>query len=120
MAFRPDRLTTLRKAHGYKQTELASELSLTQNQISQYERGIISPSADTLTALAQKLNTTADYLLDLSPVPHPGAAPDPLPDLTPTEIEVLRLLRSYPPDDQKRLLEALTVLRSIGGTDADS
>ncbi len=120
MNFRADRMVSLRKASGYKQTELAAELGTTQAQISLYERGSTTPSTDTVVALAQTLNTTTDYLLGRSNIPHPGAEPDPHPDLTPTEIDMLGLFRSHTPDDQKRVLAALLALRGIGSADSDA
>ncbi len=122
MTLRGDRITHLRKELGIKQLTLAEMLDVTPNLISKYENGYTSPPLDKLAQIAEALNTTTDYLLGRSNIPHPGAEPDPLPDLTPTEIEVLNLLRTYPAEDQKWLLEALTSLRRIGGghTDADS
>ena len=113
MNFRSDRLAALRKEQGYKQTELADDLGTTQRQISQYERGAISPSADTLVALAQKLNTSTDYLLGLSNIPYPGAEPDANADLTPQEREWLMLLRENSATNQNRLFEIVKSIRDM-------
>ncbi len=113
--FRGDRLAQLRKKRGLTQYDMADEIGISQNQMSRYERGTINPSPLVLIQLADYFDTTTDYLLGRSNIPHPGAEPDPHPDLTPTEIDMLDLFRSHTPDDQKRVLAALLALRGIGG-----
>ncbi len=110
---RGDRIIQLRKERGLTQYDLADLLDISQNQISRYERNAINPGIDTLVKLAECFDTTTDYLLGRSNIPHPGAEPDPLPDLTPTEIEVLELLRTYAAEDQKRLLSILETVSEI-------
>jgi len=58
-------------------------------------------------------NTTADYLLGRSDIPHPGAEPDANADLTHLEVELLKLFRERAVVDQKRVLEILIVMRSL-------
>lgn len=85
-------------------------MGITQNQVSRYERGVYNPPADMLAVMARTLDTTTDYLLGLTDKPHPDADPDPLPDLTPDEIEWLTLYRERDPDTRKRLLDAIRAL----------
>ena len=114
MTLRTDRMTQLRKEIGMKQYELAEKLGLAPNQVSKYERGESNPTLGSLTIMADLFNTTADYLLGRSDIPHPGAEPDPHPDLTPAEIEMLDLFRAHAGEDQRRLLDLLAILRGFG------
>ncbi len=110
-------MVTLRKAAGYKQVDLAASLGTTQARISLYERGNTVPSTDSIIALAQTLNTTTDYLLGLSDVPHPGAEPDANADLTPDEIELLNLYRARSAANRKRLLDILAIMGDMQDDD---
>jgi transcriptional regulator with XRE-family HTH domain len=52
-----------RKALGLKQHELAHDVDVTPQHISQLEREDARPSLETLLALSRTLGVTADYLL---------------------------------------------------------
>ncbi len=119
MSLRGDRITQLRKKTGIRQLELAEKLDISPNQVSKYENGNANPPLDKLAQMAEIFNTTADYLLGLSNIPHPGAEPDANPDLTPSEIEWLSLFRDRSAADQKRLLEAVLLMRQAW-SDGDS
>jgi hypothetical protein len=69
--------------------------------------------------MARALNTTADYLLGLSSVPHPGAEPDPYPDLTPTERDVVAILRQQDAKNQARLVEILRLAAQVPPPEGD-
>lgn len=56
------RLKDLRKAIGITQAELALELGVQQNTVSQWENGERAMKADTLPKLAQILGCTIDAL----------------------------------------------------------
>ncbi len=88
-------------------------LDLTSNHISKYENGYTNPPLDTLAKLAEMLNTTTDYLLGLSNVPHPGEEPDAEADLTQDEIEWLALYRERSSTDRKQLFTVLRALRDM-------
>lgn len=103
----------LRKARGLKQSELADHLGITQNQISKYERGESNPTMNTFVDIIRFFDTSADYLLGLTDVP------DPVPtDISPTEAEMLALLREYDEEAQRHLLEAFKAIRRAGGVDS--
>ena len=51
-------------------TSLAVELEVSQEAISQYISGKISPKLSVLIKMAKILNTTTDYLLDLTDNPN--------------------------------------------------
>lgn len=53
-------------------TSLAIELEVSQEAISQYISGKIKPKLTTIIKMAKILNTTTDYLLDLTDNPNPA------------------------------------------------
>jgi len=110
---RGDRITQLRKKYKKTQYDLADEIGVSQNLISRYERGALNPSMETLLLLCDALHTTADYLLGRSDKQHADAEPDAHPDLTPTEQEMLTLLRQYDLNAQKRLIELVKLAGEI-------
>ena len=57
------RLAELRKARGLSQRQLAEDLQISQNSISQYELGKREPNQNTLLALANYFAVSVDYLL---------------------------------------------------------
>lgn len=66
------RLVQLRKAAGYTQTELASELGVTRRMIAYYEGETEHPPASLLPGLAQALGVTIEQLLSTEPVKKPA------------------------------------------------
>lgn len=79
-----------RLALGISQEQLGSLVQISQKQVSRYESGLNDPTGDMIIALAQALNTSADYLLGLTDDPTRRPA---LYDLTPYEREVVVALR---------------------------
>ena len=58
-----DRLSRLRRAKGWNQTELGRRMGVKGSHISKLERGSIIPRADILPRLSEVLGVSADYLL---------------------------------------------------------
>lgn len=56
-------LTLLRESKGLKKKELATILNVSAPCISQYESGIIMPSHDTLSRIAQFFGVSVDFLI---------------------------------------------------------
>lgn len=56
----------LRLSRNMSQKNLAEKLKINQTAISQWERGVTSPSSNLLAELCKVLNTTSDYLLGIS------------------------------------------------------
>jgi DNA-binding XRE family transcriptional regulator len=48
---------------GWSQTELADRIGVDPSQISRYEQGRITPSADVIVRFAEAFNVSTDYLL---------------------------------------------------------
>ena len=71
-----NRLRVLRIKKGLSQEDLAANINektgadLKRNTISNYENGVSNPDYNTLRALIEILDTTANYLLNISPFAH--------------------------------------------------
>lgn len=59
----PERLKEARKRRNLKQREVAEHLQITPHSYQQYEGGDRRPNFETLVALADLLEVSADYLL---------------------------------------------------------
>lgn len=62
MALR-DRVKQLRTEAGWSQADLAERIAADPAQISRYETGKITPSADAIVRLAETFGVSCDYLL---------------------------------------------------------
>ncbi|HZC60076.1 MAG TPA: XRE family transcriptional regulator [Streptosporangiaceae bacterium] len=71
------RLREVREERGLAVRELARRIGCSASLISQVERGISSPSAGMLYALATELQASLDYLFDAMPAQGPGDEPPP-------------------------------------------
>ena len=57
-------LITLRKAHSLTQNELAEKLAYSDNMVSRWERGEITPSIETLQKISEFYNVSLSSLLE--------------------------------------------------------
>ena len=62
------RIQQLRENRGLIQEILASELGITQQMLSKYERDVLCIKVDVLKRIAEYFNVTTDYLLGVSEV----------------------------------------------------
>ena len=63
-------LKTLRKQHNLSQQKLADILHVSQQSIYKYENNITSPDIETLIRMADYFNTSVDYLVEHTDIPH--------------------------------------------------
>ena len=61
-----DRIRELRKSHSLSQVDLARELHVSKQTISNWENNNIPPSVDTLVRIAKFFQVSTDYLLEFS------------------------------------------------------
>ena len=66
-----DRLKERRESLGISKKEAAKRMSLSQPAYLRYESGLRTPSYQTLTIIAEVLNTSVNYLTNLSDDPLP-------------------------------------------------
>ena len=111
------RVTTLRKARGFTQVELAERLGVSQALVSKYENGEVLLHAELLAELATLFHTSADELLGLQ---HKKSrrAPTPLaPAVDKGLARRFALLQSLPRRDREtvsRTIDALVAARGAG------
>ncbi len=65
------RLRDIREDRDLNQTEVARELHVCQKTYSDYERGIVRISGESLVMLAKFYDTSIDYLMGLTDEPKP-------------------------------------------------
>ena len=61
-----ERFNELIKISGKKQTQLAKEINVSKQCVSDYKSGKSLPSLETLCLICKALDTTSDYLLGLT------------------------------------------------------
>lgn len=68
-----NRLIALRKEKGLTQAQLAEEINICRQSISDWERGVTKPTQDNLLLLSALYGVSVDYLLgkDVPPTPSP-------------------------------------------------
>lgn len=89
------RLEGLRKMNSMTQAEVAKELSVVPNTISQYELGISTPDDTNKIKLSRIFGVSVDYLVGATDDPTPYPMPDQsmvilLDHLSPAEVEEIK------------------------------
>lgn len=87
------RIKELRLLHEWTQDDLAKRIQVTKSAISQYEHGARKPDQETLLALCDVFNVSADYLLGIEGVTMRYV--DPLEGLMPLFNEEWSLIEAY-------------------------
>lgn len=105
------RITYRRNQIGMSQEELAFRVGTNQRQISRYERGENDPTGEVLSKIADILNTTVDYLLERTNHPEMPLGDDS--DLAIDEVEVVKILRSKPPEKRQQMLNVIRELAKV-------
>ena len=108
-----ERITTLRKARGITQVELAEKLGISQALISKYERGELLLHAELLAQFATVLRASADELLGLHKR-KPSAAP-PAPLVERTLARRFALVQALPRRDRDALTRTIDAFLSARG-----
>ncbi|MGH8228305.1 MAG: helix-turn-helix domain-containing protein [Steroidobacteraceae bacterium] len=97
------RLARLRKAQGFTQEQLATELGISRRRIAYYEAESEHPPASLLTDLARALSTSVDALLGAEPARH-RARPA---SLSPRLERRLRQIEHLSPKPKQQLLSII-------------
>ena len=66
-----NRVKVLREEKKMLQSQLAEMLQVTQATLSNWERGVHNPDAETLTKMSQIFGCSVDYLLKISNIKYP-------------------------------------------------
>ena len=59
-----EKITKLRKAHGWSQEDFAEKLNVSRQAISRWENGTALPDAQNVLQISKLFNVTTDYLLN--------------------------------------------------------
>lgn len=112
-----NRIRELRKSHGLSQQALASLLSVNQTAVSQWERGVTTPSATAMNDLCKLWDVTPDYLLGLSDIKKAST----LDRVDAKELQLLKeLVDQLTPEQQQELLRYGRYLASLPPSSGDS
>lgn len=65
-----ENLRTLRNQYSVTQKQLADVIGVSQQSINKYENHAIEPDIETLKRIAEFFNTSIDYLVGYSSIPH--------------------------------------------------
>jgi transcriptional regulator with XRE-family HTH domain len=107
------RLAVLRKARGWTQPQLASELGITLAALTHYERKAENPSGEFVSRVAKLFNVTSDELLGVTVVPVKKPGP-------PSQIEErLTAILGLPRQKQKVVLQFLDSFLQTNGATAN-
>lgn len=98
-------LKRLRQQHNLSQQKLAEALHVSQQSIYKYEHNITSPDIETLINMADYFNTSVDYIIDYTDIPH-KIEPTSKMDLNKDELELIQTYRTLS-RNQKELTKAL-------------
>lgn len=101
------RIKQRRQQLGLTQADLALRAGISQTQISKYELGQNEPTAYAILALAKALNTSSDWMLGLTDEVNELRGDEELSDL---ERQVVYLMRSKSPEQQRKVLEVARLL----------
>ena len=98
-------LKLLRKQYGLSQQKLADILHVSQQSVYKYENNITSPDIETLIRMADYFNTSIDYLVEHTDIPH-RIEPVKETMLNEEELTLVDAYRQMTPT-QKELLQAI-------------
>lgn len=105
----PERLKTLRKEAGLTQKEIANHFKTSPQSYAQWEKGLRSPSKESLEKLASFFHVTTDYLLGNSDIKNPED------ELSDVEILYRKNSKNMTPEQKevfkKELLEFMEIRR---------
>lgn len=104
------RLRELRKQKKLKQEDIAKELNMTQQSISQYETGETAPKIEILIQFADFFNVSIDYLIDYKKDPNNSG-------LSSDAIKLLEIYDTLPPDRKNISIELLRVLKDTSDSE---
>lgn len=98
-------LRHLRKQHNLSQQKLADILHISQQSVYKYENDITFPDIDTLKHMAEYFETSIDYLVGYTDIPH-KIEPVSKMDLNDDELLLIEHFRALSPE-HRRLIHSI-------------
>ncbi len=105
-----ERLRFLREKRGLSQQDLADLIGSTQPTIHKYETGANQPDIQTLGLLADVFETSVDYLVEHTDVPHKIEPVEPF-QLNAEEAALMEEYRALPPRKREGVAFLLRLLQ---------
>ena len=100
-------LKLLRNKHNLSQQRLADILHISQQSIYKYENDIATPDIETLTRMADYFNTSIDYLVGYTEIPH-KIEPVSEAMLNNEELNLIQSYRELSPSHKEIILHVLS------------
>ena len=106
------RIKQLRENRGLIQEILASELGITQQMLSKYERDVLCIKVDVLKRIAEYFNVTTDYLLGTSDVKRDVVGAVEMGKTLEEYYDLVELYRGLKQCDQKIVLAIIAIIKN--------
>lgn len=110
-----NRIRQLREKKGLTQEALATELEITQQQLSKYERNIASIKVESLKKVAAYFNVTTDYLLGISDVKRNVVGVVEMGKTLEEYYNLVELYRGLERCNQKIVLAIIAIIKNANG-----
>lgn len=110
-----NRIRQLREKRGLTQETLATELEITQQQLSKYERNIASVKVKSLKKVAAYFNVTTDYLLEISDVKRDVVGAVEIGKTLEEFYNLVELYRGLERCDQEIVLAIIAIIKNANG-----
>lgn len=94
---------------------MATELEITQQQLSKYERNIASIKVESLKKVAAYFNVTTDYLLEISDVKRDVVGAVEMGRTLEQYYDLVELYRGLEQCDQEIVLAIITIIKNASG-----
>lgn len=108
------RIKQLRENRGLIQEILASELGITQQMLSKYERDVLCIKVDVLKRIAEYFNVTTDYLLGVSEVKRDLQGQMKVNKTLDTYYDLIEIYKGLDEYDQKMVWSIMQTVKKAG------
>lgn len=105
------RIKELRKKRGLMQQRLASELGITQQMLSKYERDVTLIKVDVLKKIAKYFNVTTDYLIGVSDVKRDLQRQMIMNEILDEYYDLVEVYKELDPYDQEMIWSIIQVVK---------
>lgn len=109
-----NRIRQLREKRDLTQETLATELEITQQQLSKCERDIASIKVEALKRAAAYFNVTADYLLEISDVKRDVVGAVKISEMLEEHYDLVELYKDLEQCDQEIVLAIIAIIKNVG------
>ena len=108
------RIKQLRENRGLIQEILVSELGITQQMLSKYERDVLCIKVDVLKRIAEYFNVTTDYLLGVSEVKRDLQGQMKVNKTLDTYYDLIEIYKGLDEYDQEMVWSIMQTVKKVG------